>query len=105
MPVTEAPFDADGNLLYDPGPGGAGVACWRPNDPFQCVLVIEEPETRGRGRYVRWRSYEGTRFPMFLSDLVALLRSTDLTRGTVKGTWIVRKRGLHYGLALLHTDE
>lgn len=104
MPVTEAPYDDKGNLMHSPGPLIGGVARWRPNDPFECVLTVEEVVTRGRVRHVVWRDADGARFPMFLSDLERMLRAADLSRGTVRGTWIVRKRGRHYGIALLHTD-
>lgn len=97
--VTEVPYDADGNLLHF-ADRWAVPDRWVPNEPFRACLEVEGTVSGRSAKYLIWRGTDGRRFPMFVADLVDLLRRTDVTMGVVEATWIVRKRGQNYGVAL-----
>jgi hypothetical protein len=100
VPAISVPYDADGNLLHNPGPAGRGWAHqWRPNDVFECTLAGPTVTRSGGIGHVEWRSAEGRIFPMFVTDLVEMINRADILGGSVQGRWIVRKRGQCYGLA------
>lgn len=96
--VTEVPFDVDGNLLHYADPWMKPVM--RPNEPFKACLEVEGTVSGRSAKYLIWRATDGRRFPMFVADCVDLMRRTDVTMGVVEATWIVRKRGQNYGVAL-----
>lgn len=86
-------------LEYDPyGPG----ADWRPNDPFEATLVLVDYE-RGRSaaRFVWHDQQTDTRYPMFMSGMLDLVKNHSLHKGRVTATWQVVKRGQNYGLEAL----
>lgn len=104
-----APF-RDGNLMEYAGrarPGEVGEKWgypdeWRPNEPVRMTLTLNTYE-RGRSaaRFV-WRDTEGRKFPMFMVDVLALMKTKQgVQGGTVTDRWIVVKRGTNYGIAAL----
>ncbi|MGI5281694.1 hypothetical protein ACQEVF_59135 [Nonomuraea polychroma] len=111
MPVTEAPYDPNGNLQhypantyqYDPETKtSANVPCtWRPNEPFTATLKLTGMERGRSAAYFYLADADGHEFPLFMKDLHDMLVATDVTHGIVTGRWHVVKRGQNYGLRYL----
>lgn len=72
---------------------------WRPNDPFETTLVLVGQE-RGRSaaRFIWEDPTTQTRYPMFMSGMLDLVKNHTIIKGIVTATWIVVKRGQNYGL-------
>lgn len=79
---------------------------WRVPAPFRAVLVYEG-YARGRSAaYFVWRhSITGTRYPMFMTDLDAMLRTRTIPIQGVHSTWIECKRGSNYGIRVATAAE
>lgn len=103
----KAPY-RDGNLQEYAGYGfgdgeswGDSTSEWRPNKPFMATLVLTGTE-RGRSamRFLWKDTVTGNTYPMFATDIAALITSKDgASNGTATGEWIVMKRGQNYGIA------
>ncbi|MER7281183.1 hypothetical protein ABT369_42790 [Dactylosporangium sp. NPDC000244] len=107
--ITEVPYDERGNLLfyvderfgYSYLDGEYSVPyTMRPNDPFRATLTVDSMRTGRSAKYLIWRDEHGHHYPMFISDLTAMLPLVTVRLGEVSGTWIVRKKGQNYGIAL-----
>lgn len=100
----KVPFDDKGNLLHYAteryGPSGDN---WLDNQPFQAELEIDSMRSGRSAKYVIWKDrFSDRRFPMFLVDLLELIKLATVSQGrTPNLTWVVRKRGQNFGLALL----
>lgn len=72
---------------------------WRPNDPFEATLALVNCE-RGvsAARFIWEDPTTQTRYPMFMSGMVDLVKGHKIIKGIVTATWIVVKRGQNYGL-------
>lgn len=103
----EAPYNARGNLLHYPLDVPYGQeAEWRPIEPFTAALTYDG---YGRGRsavYFHWKHLDtGARYPMFLTDMDALLNAGLVQGHLVTGRFTVVKRGKNYGLTYLGPAE
>lgn len=107
MPPTRAPYDTSTGVLVtypDPWALRQGTVQMRPIEPFTATLTATSVE-RGRSSAVfYWADEQGRAWPMFLTDLLALLQTTVVDHGQVTGTWTVTKRGRNYGIALLDAE-
>lgn len=76
-----------------------GNDIWLPNDPFEATLVLVNYE-RGRSaaRFIWEDPDTSTRYPMFMSGMVDLVKGHRIEKGVATATWIVVKRGQNYGL-------
>lgn len=81
---------------------GYGDIEWRPNEPFEATLLLVNYE-RGRSaaRFIWEDSTTSTRYPMFMSGMVDLVKGHRIEKGAATATWIVVKRGQNYGLEAL----
>jgi hypothetical protein len=100
--VTEAPYDARGNLIHFPADRWPDQpAQWRPNEPFTADLRVDTVQSGRSAKYLIWLDEDDRRFPMFVADAVDVMRFASVTGGrTGPRRWIVRKRGRNYGVAL-----
>ncbi|GAA0719330.1 hypothetical protein Drose_05655 [Dactylosporangium roseum] len=99
--VTDVPYDADGNLLHYADRWQD--AQWRANEPFLAVMALDGMRSGRSAKYVLLNDSSGRSYPMFVADLLDLLRrsNTGIRDGRTEAeTWIVRKRGRNYGVAL-----
>lgn len=71
---------------------------WRDNVPFEATLTIEKMTSGYSAKYTIWRDEQGNSYPMFVADIVELVKEAPIQNGTVTGKWIVRKRGQNYGI-------
>lgn len=88
-------------------PGWGAPDEWRDNVPVAMSLKLTGME-RGRSaaRFV-WVNGRDEKFPMFMTDIADLVISHGHrigVGGLVRGSWIVKKRGANYGIALLTED-
>lgn len=79
---------------------GLSVHGWRPNDPFGRSLKIGTLVSGQSAKYFWWRSVADpdVRYPMFASDLMALVQEGEVRKGVAIGQWRVIKRGQNYGI-------
>lgn len=96
--LKEAPFDSRGDLLHYSDHRWAGGAEWRPNEPMELQLAIDEVRSGRSAKYLMWTDADGRAYPMFVSDLIDLMREADIVHGTVHALFQVRKRGQNFGL-------
>lgn len=76
---------------------------WRDNDPFEATIRLDSMRSGRSAKYVIWTNVDtGATYPMFVVDLIELTTRAGIVNGvaTVKGPWMVRKRGQNYGLIL-----
>lgn len=112
----KAPYDRNGNLMHYPETQWwydeetqqrhDAPPEWRVPEPMKAVLVYEG-YARGRSAaYFMWRhSTTGTRYPMFMTDLDAMLRARTIPIQGVHATWIECKRGSNYGIRVATAAE
>jgi hypothetical protein len=121
MPRSGKPTYYQGEIPFGDAYGGleekTGATIWRvalchfPDYPYRNIVWREnqlwsgwltlQGEKRGRSAaYFEWLDDDGRQFPMFLTDLVALLKdpAVEIKAGRVLGTWIGVKRGSNYGI-------
>lgn len=73
--------------------------------PFAATLTIQSI-VRGRSAaHFIWTDEQGRTWPMFMTDMVALLEHGVEEGGSVTSTWAVQKRGANYGIRLAKKDE
>lgn len=98
--VTEAPYDDKGNLMEYPASWTKGGITWKKIAPFKTTLWIEGME-RGRSaaRFI-WKDEKGHTYPMFMRDMLDVVKTATILSGGVSDTWTVRKSGSNYGIAL-----
>ncbi len=97
MSLDLVPYDAGGNMQVFPD----NLTEWRPNTPFEAALHIVGTE-RGRSaaRFIAENTETGARYPLFMTDLLAIVQNGTIERGVIFGTWVGRKRGQNYGISL-----
>lgn len=125
--VERAPYDQQGNLQHFPQNGweytgeveirenlwgGSSHGTfehrvtrpippeWRPNEPFTATMTLQELARGRSAAYFWWTDQVGHRYPMFMSDMVDVVKLATTAGGVVTDTWIVRKRGANYGIGL-----
>lgn len=112
--VRVVPYDGKGNLLHwtkqnvgiDLADSWGGMTRWLPNEPFTETLKLGNIHTGRSAKYVMWSAEDGRTFPMFVADLVGMVRdSVGLTQGSLSARWMVAKRGQNYGIRLAKEDE
>ncbi|MET8430082.1 hypothetical protein [Nocardia sp. NPDC004860] len=95
---AEIPFNpVTGNMDAFPGRWTE----WRPNEPFTASLRIVGTE-RGRSaaRYIAEDIETGCQYPMFMTEMLAIVQNHTIDHGVITGTWIGCKRGANYGIRL-----
>ncbi len=97
--LVEVPYNSHtGHMMVYPG----GYALeWRPNEPFEAALSIVGTE-RGcsAARFIAEDTVTGVRYPLFMTELLAIIQNATIDHGVVFGTWIGCKRGANYGIRL-----
>lgn len=103
--IQEVPYDQAGNLLHHHSDKPFGEAMdWRSNDPFHATLQLDEVRSGRSAKYVILTppgDTDNRQFPMFIADLLVMLKENTVKHGIVSGRWCARKRGQNYGLVWL----
>lgn len=73
---------------------------WRENEPFQARMTIHDMYSGRSAKGLYWKDQHGNEYPMFVSDLVDLLKNADVLSGEANAVWIIAKRGQNYGIRL-----
>lgn len=104
MPIEQAPYDKQGNLLhftYASPTDDNDAVDWRDNEPFEAVLTLQGAQRGRSSAYLVWADEQGCEYPMFIRDLTDLLRERGVRKGgKVSARWHAVKRGLNHGVAL-----
>jgi hypothetical protein len=93
------PYDGAGNLREYAG--GYSETEWRDNTPFPAELQVVGYERGRTAVRVIWEDGDGHAYPMFISYLVELIRTSNVIDGKVSGTWMGTKKGQNYGLRMV----
>lgn len=98
----EVPYDEQGNLLHH---RSYLVSEWRPIEPFTVPLQYRTYHRGYSAAYFELSDPDGRTYPVFLTDMDAILRTLDLADGrTPAATWTPYKRGVNYGIKLLENS-
>lgn len=110
MPPNRVPFDSKGNLMhyahdeyyYEDEVWTGHDPDWRDNEPFIAQMTLVDMHRGRSAAYFTWEDEQGHIYPMFMSDLVDLLKKNAVAEGkTLTSTqWIVKKKGMNYGIGL-----
>lgn len=102
--LTEVPYDPrTGNMETYPRsatswqPGSE----WRPNAPFEAALrVVGTERGQSAARFILEDTTTGVRYPLFMTELLAIIQNATIDHGVITGRWIGCKRGANYGIRL-----
>ncbi|MER6171325.1 hypothetical protein [Streptosporangium sp. NPDC001681] len=107
--MTEIPYDSFGNLIRNPVAYSnlhpEETIHRRPAERFTATLTLGKSIRVGGATYVTWIDEEGHLFPMFLADLMVVLKTQDLAKGVVTAEWMPVGRGPNFGLQLYVDHE
>lgn len=89
----EVPFSYKGTLIHQVGEGEDPE--WRENTPFEATLSIDwlEPGATIKRVMVLRDTTSHTAYPMFVDDIITLMRSAVIDHGIVTGKWRVKRTG------------
>lgn len=96
--LAEIPFSTiTGHMDAFPG----RLSEWRPNQPFNASLrIIGTERGQSAARYIAEDIETGCQYPMFMTEMLAIVQTATIDRGVIAGTWIACKRGANYGIRL-----
>lgn len=93
----KVPFAPDGSLLHDVD-WWQEVYEWREPEPFYAMLKIKDMYRSGHSVYYVWEGAGNRVYPMLVNDMLALLKSANISAGYVTANWEIVKRGRAYGI-------
>ncbi|MFE2994178.1 hypothetical protein ACFXG4_04090 [Nocardia sp. NPDC059246] len=95
---AEIPFNTvTGHMDAFPG----RLSEWRPNEPFEASLrIVGTVRGQSAARYIAEDIETGCQYPMFMTEMLAIIQLATIDRGVIAGTWIGCKRGANYGIRL-----
>jgi hypothetical protein len=109
------PVDKDGNWLHFPMQQHEYVnGKWTTFDygweivqtPFYAALEVVQMNTGRSAKYLTVRNRDtGVEYPLFVSDLVDLIKYGNVANGVITGTWTGSKRGQNYGIKIVKPKE
>jgi hypothetical protein len=88
------PYSYRGNLLHLVNEDE--VPDWQENEPFRATLSVDWMEPGAaikRVMVLRGVGENGRAFPMFVDDVVELLKNSVIDHGIVTGLWRVKRTG------------
>lgn len=89
-------------MLPFPHLWSSAIVEMRPNAPFRATLeVVSIERGRSAARFVLRDTTTGTEYPMFMVDVLDMMRAGIRKGGRITGLWQAGKRGANYGLRLL----
>lgn len=101
-PTYEVPLTENGSLMhYAPANSSSFYTLHEWCEPFEFEATLQLDYTiSGRSaKYVMWSAEDGRTFPMFVTDLIDLIKGSDnLLDGKVTAVWYTGKRGANYGI-------
>ncbi len=89
----EVPFSYKGTLIHQVAEDE--VPEWRDNEPFSASLSIDwmEPGAAIKRVVVLRDTSTGTSYPMFVDDIIDLMKKSVIDHGVVTGRWRVKRTG------------
>jgi hypothetical protein len=103
----KVPLDKNGNLLHYARPpyrsySGTTGTEWVEPFEFDATLMLDRMETGRSAKFVWWTDIQNSKqYPMFVSELMDIIRQGCKAGGVVKGRWKTVKRGQNFGIALV----
>lgn len=104
MSIEDRPYDPQRNEMpswIPPWNSGRPLE-WTPNTPFDATMEIEEVQ-RGRAaaNFIARDIDTDTRYPLFMTEALNLMRRGRIRKGRASGTWTVVKRGPAFSISLV----
>ena len=106
----EVPVDRDGNWLHYPQRQYAYVDGkytsfdieWKVVEPFWAHLEVVTLNTGRSAKYVTVKDVDRRiTYPMFVSDLIDVIRYAKVENGRISALWTASKRGQNYGIKVV----
>jgi hypothetical protein len=101
----KAPYTFNGSLMHFPekqwkdDPRTYLDPVWLEAEPLTYTLVLVEMRRGLPAAYFVWRELDSdVTYPMFIADMVDLIKRGSIKAGVVTATWVVSKRGQYYGI-------
>jgi hypothetical protein len=97
----KVPLNKDGSLLhYASAYFESANVDWVEPFRFEATLQLDRMQTGRSAKYVWWiDTTTGQQYPMFITDLMEVVRSGCLKGGIKQGTWKTVKRGQNFGIS------
>ncbi|MFE5290421.1 hypothetical protein ACFRAQ_36205 [Nocardia sp. NPDC056611] len=101
--LSEIPFNTvTGHMEAFPSPQSE----WRANESFDASLrIVGTVRGQSAARYVAEDIETGRQYPMFMTEMLAIIQTATIDRGVIAGTWIGCKRGANYGIRLESQEQ
>lgn len=102
-PTYEVPFDSRGWLMHYARKNGGYFSAdkWVKPHEFSAKLKLERMSVGRSSKLAIWKSSDDIEYPMFISDLLYLIKNTTIKKGVVSGVFTQCKRGQNYGIKYL----
>ncbi|MGY1946666.1 hypothetical protein [Nocardia asiatica] len=96
--ITKVPYNpVTGHMQAYP----TGASDWRPNEPFAAALrIVGTVRGQSAARFIAEDTETNIQYPMFMTELLAIIQLATIDRGVITGQWIGCKRGANYGIRL-----
>lgn len=109
-PAYRVPFDERGVLMHYASAEGCGHLYdaaheWRDPEPVTMTLAVHGLSRGRSAAYFLWIDEHFREWPVFMKEMLEIVRTATIINGTVRGAWIPCKRGNNYGLKYLGPDE
>lgn len=120
VPAEKAPYGRDGSLQHYPTSWwvltgksyedrfGATIPehrsegpDWKPVEPFEAILILDGLARGRSAAYFWWHDNTRRKYPMFMKEMVDVVKRGTINKGVVSGIWTVYKRGQNYGIGLV----
>jgi hypothetical protein len=104
--VFPVPFDRHGGVLHYAcgdeywAEGKHQRIIWGTNEPALMTLWLDGMETGRSAKYLVFKNIDGATFPVFVKDLIAMVRHPDWREGALTAKFEPCKRGSNYGIRL-----
>jgi hypothetical protein len=105
-PTYKVPFTENGSIMHyaqdrQRWPGYTDYYTpfeWKDPHEFPAVLTLDHSISGRSAKYVIWKAADGREFPMFVADLVEMIKTATIDQGSVSAFWYTAKRGANYGV-------
>lgn len=106
-PAYRVPFDEHGVLMHYARAEGSYYHAheWREPEPVVMTLAAHELSRGRSAAYFLWIDEHFREWPVFMKEMLDIVRTATIVNGTVRGAWIPCKRGSNYGLKYLGPAE
>jgi len=75
---------------------------WRPNEPFEDTITINDIyRGRSAAHFIAVSAITGVRYSMFMTSVIDLIKVAKISKGKIFGKFAFCKKGENYGLVIV----